>query len=140
MAIRKPNIILLLVGIFAVSMFAMSFYYSWTDRNIRLNGELRKVRIVDISYGKRSTRSAIIEIDNARINSGKITTDYSIGDSILVRYIPNEYCVVQERVSPNKYYLYFALEFILLIAGIALIIESLKGKNLLLSTFLCFNR
>lgn len=129
MAIRKPNIILLVIGLFAVSMFAMSFYFSWTDRNVRLNGNLKKVRIVNISYGKRSTRSAIVEIDNIRINSGQITANYSIGDSILVRYIPNEYCVVQERIHPNRYYLYFTLESILLLAAIALIVESLKGKD-----------
>ena len=128
MIIRKPNIILLLAGILAILMFVLSFYLSWTDRNIRLKGELRKVKIGNINYGKG--RSADVIVDNIQLSAGRISRKYSVGDSILVRYIPNEYCVVQERVDPNRYYLYFAIESILLIVGITFIVESFKRKRM----------
>lgn len=128
MTIRKPNITVLLVGIFLVSMFAISFYFSWTDRYIRLNGELRKTEIINIRHFKGGS-GATVSIEGNNLNAGRISRNYLVGDSILIRYIPNEYCVVQESVQPNRYYLYFALESILLIIGIALIVESLKGKS-----------
>lgn len=125
---RKPNIVLLVTGIFAILMFAISFYYSWTGRSIRLNGELREVEITEVWRYKGGWGATII-LDGNNFNAGSISHDKSVGDSILVRYIPDEYCVVQESVHPDRYYLYFTLESILLIIGIALIVESLKGKD-----------
>ncbi|BEH00518.1 hypothetical protein BSYN_27820 [Bacteroides sedimenti] len=110
----------------------MSFYFTYSDRNIRVNGTLIKAPIVEF-YGRisRPNGGCYVLINGMKINAGKIDNlNYSLGDSILVRYIPGEYCVVQERVNPYRYYLYFTLEAILLIIGAVLINESFKGKSI----------
>lgn len=130
MTIKRPNFYFLFCGIFSIIMFVISFYFSWTDRNIRLNGELRKERIVEISGRiSRPHGSALIIINNEMLNAGSISVENRVGDSIFVRYVSGGYCVVQESVNPNRYYLYFTLESLLLIVGIAFIIESLKGRS-----------
>lgn len=128
---RKLNYVFLITSILAVSGFMMSFYFSWKDRYIRINGELRLEKIVEISGRiSRPHGSAHVIINGVKLNAGSIGQDNSIGDLILVRYIPGEYCVVQEDVNPNRYYLYFLLESLLLIVGAAFFIESLKGKEI----------
>lgn len=128
---KKINYIFLIAGILTILVFMISFYFSWKDWNIRINGEMRSEKIVDISGRiSRPQGSAWVIIDGVKLNAGSIAQNNSIGDLILVRYIPGEYCVIQERVNPNRYYLYFFLEFLLLIMGIAIFVESLKGKDI----------
>lgn len=127
----KVNYIIFTMGVLAILGFVISFYFSYKDRHIRINGSLRNEKIVKISGRiSRPHGSASVIIDGVKLNSGSVSKKYSIGDSIQVRYIPGEYCVIQEGVNPNRYYLYFAMESILLIVGIALFIESLKGKDI----------
>lgn len=129
MKILKPNLILLLFSFLCVFAFCFTFYLSWTARERRLSGKLLKTQIIKIDTGKYSY-FAIVDIEGERYSAGSIDHNKSVGDSILVRYIPCAYCIVQERVNPSIYYLYFAIESILLIAGIALFVESLEDKNI----------
>lgn len=128
---KKVNYIFLTAAVLTILGSIVSFYYSWKDRNIRINGELRNERIIDVSGRiSRPHGSAWVIINNVKLNAGAIEKEESVGDSILIRYISGEYCVIQESVNPNRYYLYISLEFLLLIIGIALFVESLKGKDI----------
>jgi len=128
---KKINYKIVILGITLLLSFFLVFYYSWTDRNIRLNGNVIKAPIVEF-YGRlsRPNGSVSVRIDGVILNAGKFDRrGYSLGDSIEVCYIPNEYCVVQKRVNPNRYYLYFALESIILLVGGYLIISGLRGQG-----------
>ncbi len=129
MKLIKPNLIILLSSLLSISAFCVAFYVSWTDRTTRLKGDLQKVQIVKINTSKFAL-FAIVSIDEKMLSAGSIGNNVSEGDSIWVRYMPEKHNVVQERVNPNRYYLFFAIEVIFLIVGIALFIESLKGKSI----------
>ena len=74
-------------------MFAISFYFSWTDRYIRLNGGPRKVGMASVKCSKSSGLAEVV-VNDKKLHVGSIPSKYSVGDLILVRYIPVEYCVV----------------------------------------------
>ena len=79
--------------------------------------------------GRPQGRS-VTNINRENLNAGKFDyTGYKIGDSIEVCYIPGEYCVVQKRMNPKRYYLFFSLEAFVLLIGIYLIVGGLKGQN-----------
>jgi len=120
------------MGICSLAFFSIAFYYISIDRKIRTQGTLCKARIVEL-YGRisRPNGGCSVQIDGNILNAGsKYDDSFSLGDSILVRYIPGEYCVVQERVNPKRYYLYYAMSSLLLFLGFASLIESFKGKKL----------
>lgn len=128
MKTKRINFLLFFLGLLFISAFIVSSYFTLTDRNIRLNGELIKAEVVAIEGRiSRPIGSATVKIGKKTFDAGSINSNVSIGDSILVRYIPNAYCVVQDSVDPKRYYLFLFLEFILIIIGFVLIKESLKG-------------
>lgn len=119
------------MGILCLMSFIMAIYFITIDRKIRIKGTVIKAPIVEL-YGRisRPNGGCSVLINGKIFNAGSVYDDsFSLGDSILVRYIPNEYCVVQERVNPKRYYFYYSISSLLLFSGIALTIESFKGKK-----------
>jgi hypothetical protein len=117
------------IGIIILICFVSSF--TIRDRNIRLHGTVVKAPIVEF-YGRlsRPNGSVTVNINGENLNAGSFDyTGYKIGDYIEVCYIPGEYCVVQTRMNPKRYYLFFSLEAFVLLIGIYLIVGGLKGQN-----------
>jgi hypothetical protein len=133
----KINITFILLGSIAIIAFILLIRFTWTLRDIRINGELRYCPIVEISYGRNDY--ATILIDGQRLDAGLLRTHkdvwgnridgLQIDDIISVRYIKGKSRVVQESVEPWRYYLFFGLESILGIMGIALTIGGFMGKT-----------
>lgn len=75
-----------MLGVLCIGLFFMSFYFTYSDRNIRVNGTLIKAPIVEF-YGRisRPNGGCCVLINGMKINAGKIDNlNYSLGDSILV--------------------------------------------------------
>jgi hypothetical protein len=125
------NIKAFFVGLFALLGFSVAFYFTCRDKFIREKGIVIKAPIVELSTPYSNASSVYVFIKGKKIFAGQYKgREYSIGDSIEVFYIPGEYCVVQKGVSPNRFILYFALEFFLiLIPGLYLVVQGLRGKG-----------
>lgn len=98
-------------------------------REVRLNGQLVNVVIKEF-HRTKSYRYAIIEVDDLNISTGTVYDNLQIGDTIQVYYLSGSDVVVDKNKSPNRYLMFLGLASILLVMGIALFIESLKGENI----------
>lgn len=117
----------LVFGIIALVAFYFSATMTFKDMNIRNNGVLIKAPVVEV-YTRRSMTWIDVEINGQKLAAGSVTTmnNPGLGDSIEVFYIQGEYDVVQKSMNPRRYYLFFALEFLLLLLlGVSLIIFGL---------------
>jgi hypothetical protein len=68
-------------------------------------------------------------IEGKELPAGRLISDHKVGDSLLIRCIKDKPWVVQDRVKLWRYYLFFALESILLIVGVILTIGGFLGKE-----------
>jgi hypothetical protein len=127
---KKINISFLLIGIatFIVSVILVNFTY--TLRDIRINGELRYCPIIHINYSGKGGNSADVLVDGQKKMAGHTIDNLKVGDTIAVKYIKGKSRVVQADVKPNIYYFYFGLESVLLLVGIVLIIGGFMGKSI----------
>ena len=127
----KINKILFIIGGLALLAFIFAIYITYTFQNIRINGRLFYAPIVEISCRiSRPNSGCSVLINNKIIYAGSYDGHTPIGDSIAVRYIPEEIRVIQESFHPNRFYLFYALASPLLILGIMLVVESFKGKSM----------
>lgn len=126
----KANWKAIFVGIIALLGFLISIHFTAIDRNIRVNGRIVQAPIVGF-YGNIFKNGTVsVRINGEVLNAGSFDQrGYAVGDSIRVCYIPGEYSVIQERVSPDRYYFYFGLESVLLLMGIYLIVGGIMGKG-----------
>ena len=98
---------------------------------IRENGHVIKAPVVEIK--SRSWMTWVqVEINGQKLDAGEIITDEnpSLGDSIEVCYISGFSNVVQKNRDSNRYYLFFALESLLLIMGVYLVIAGFIGEKI----------
>lgn len=126
---KKINYILLISSLICIISWSIISYEILKDRTVRLNGSLINVEIIDFGY-RRFNKYAEVNIQGVRIDAGGIRDKYKLGDTIRVYYIQGVNRVVQEHVNPNRYYWYLGFSSILLILGIAFLVESLKGKSI----------
>jgi hypothetical protein len=126
---KKINISFLVIGVTVIIAFAILLKFTYTLRDIRINGELRYCSIIHINYSGKGGNSADVLIDGQKKMAGHIVDDLKIGDTIAVRYIKGRSRVVQDDVRPCIYYFYFGLESILLIVGVVFIVGGFMGKT-----------
>lgn len=126
---KKINISFLVIGVVVIIVSVNLVKYTYTLRDIRINGELIYCPIININYSGKGGNSADVLINGQKILAGHITDDLKVGDTIAVRYIKDKSQVVQDDVRLSIYYLYFGLESILLIVGIVFIVGSFMGKT-----------
>ena len=126
----KKNIKAIVLGLITLLAFFFVSSMSYEDMNIRKNGQVIKAPVVEI-YSRRWMTWIHVEINGQELAAGTVTTDKnpSIGDSIEVCYISGKSNVVQKNMNPNRYYLFFALESLLLFLGLYLIIAGLIGDK-----------
>jgi len=126
----KKDIKAIVVGIVTLAALFYFSTMSYKDMNIREHGLIIKAPVVEI-YTRRWMTWIDVEIKGQKLDAGSVTTmdNPSLGDSIEVCYILGENCVVQKSMNPKRYYLFFALESLLLIIGIYLIIAGFIGNK-----------
>ncbi|MBS3993971.1 MAG: hypothetical protein KGZ87_09665 [Bacteroidetes bacterium] len=126
---KKTNISFLVIGVVIIIASVVLAKFTYTLRDIRINGELRYCPIININYSGKGGNSADVLINGQKKLAGHITDDLKVGDTIAVRYIKGKSQVVQDDVRLSIYYLYFGLESILLIVGIVFIVGGFMGKT-----------
>ena len=130
----KINKQLLLIGVVSLFFFVFITGSIYEKKHIRVDGVYVKAPIVEFSKNasyRSATYNCSVLIDGKKMYAGGINEEeYSLGDSNGVRYIPDADCVVQERFSPIRYNLEYAISCILLILGVVALIESFKGKKM----------
>ncbi len=112
------------MGIVLITIFTFAIRFTYSLREIRVNGELVYTPIVSIGKSRASTAKVII--NERELNAGSISKKSKAGDIIAVRYIEGKTDVVQERVELWRFYLWFGLESFLLFCGIILIVSGFK--------------
>lgn len=127
----KINLFLCSLGLISIIAFLGVGYLITESRDIRLNGKLSYATITGY-YGRvsRPKGGVYVKLNGKTYYSNGFDKSYSIGDSIAVRFVDNNNRAIQERLNPNNYYLYYALDAIFLAIGYYLIKESFKGKSL----------
>jgi len=126
---KKINILFVVLGLCSIIAFIYAVTFTYNLREIRINGELKKCRIVRISYAIKGGNHAYIMIEGKELPAGVLISKVKVGDSLLVRYIKDKPWVVQDRVKLWRYYLFFSLESILLIVGVILTVGGFLGKE-----------
>lgn len=126
---KKINVSFIVMGIASIIVFVLLVRFTYTLRDIRINGEIKQCPIVSIDYATKGGNSANVVIDGKELIAGRISNQQKVGDIITVRYIKGKSWVVQDRVRPFGFYLYFGLESILLIVGVTFIIGGFMGKT-----------
>lgn len=116
------------MGTSAIAAFFLVGNFITECRDVRLNGDLVDAKVVSISGGR--SRGINVKIGERIYHSNGYYGSLSVGDTTSVRYIAGCDYVIQEKTNPNLYYLYYALNSILLISGILFVKESFKGKSL----------
>jgi hypothetical protein len=131
MKINKINLFLFIIGLISIVAFFGVGYLITESRDIRLNGKLSYAPITGY-YGRisRPKGGVYVNINGKTYYSNGFDKSYSIGDSIAVRYVEHDNRAIQERINPNRYYLYYVLDALLLAIGYLLIKESFKGKSI----------
>jgi len=119
----------IMIGIACIITFIVLVKYTYTLRDIRINGEIRYCPIVKIREGTAG-KWCNVNIDNKELDAGLCSNKLKKGDTIAIRYIKGKSEVVQEQVELWRYYIFFGLESILLIVGIILIIGGFMGKSI----------
>ena len=125
----KINYILLVFSLMCITVWLFSSYQILKNLVVRVDGNLISVDIADFGC-RKFNRYAKVNINGVEMDAGGIGKEYKLGDTIRVCYVDGINTVVQERFSPNRYYCFLGLSSILLIVGIVLFVESLKGKSI----------
>ncbi len=127
---NKINISFVIIGVLVVIIFILLVKFTYTSRDIRLNGEIIQCPIISITYAIKGGNHGHVMINNKEFHVGRLTDDLEVGDTIKVRFMEGKSQVVQADIKPEIYYLYFGLESIVLILGIILIIGGFQGKSI----------
>lgn len=128
---KKINKFLLILGLVGVCASILAGRYITEGRSIKLNGDIVKARIIRFRKGLRQKEGAYVELNGKEFYiSGLRKKRYSLGDTILVRFIPGKNRVIPEHYKVRVYYLYYAFDLILFLMGAVLVIESFKGKSM----------
>ncbi len=128
---NKINLFLFFLGLTSIVAFFGVGYLITESRDIRLNGKLSYAPITGY-YGRisRPKGGVYVNINGKTYYSNGFDKSFTIGDSIAVRYVEHNNRTIQERINPNRYYLYYVLDTLLLAIGYLLIKESFKGKSI----------
>ena len=127
---KKINISFVIIGVLVVSIFILLVKYTYTSRDILLNGEIIQCPIISITYAIKGGNHGHVMINNKELPAGGLTDDLEVGDTIKVRFMEGKSRVVQTDIKPGIYYLYFGFESIVLILGITIIIGGFQGKSI----------
>lgn len=127
---KKINISFTLLGLAAIIAAILVINFTYSSRNIRINGVIVDCPIEHIKYSTRGGNHAYILYNGIIFPAGRLILDKQIGDTITVRYLKGMNRVIQEDFEPWRFNLYFGLEGILLIMGLIIIIGGFKGKTM----------
>ena len=125
----KINWGMLAIGLLAFIPSCIVANLIYNNREVRMHGELKSCPIVEISYSYKGGNSGDVEIDGKRLSVYKLEDKYHVGDSLLVRYDKEKSLVIQEKYKEWNFFVFYALDSVLLILGLLLIYGGLSGKS-----------